>query len=119
MIFRVEAQADSDYEEKQKQKEEEEKKAREAKFEDENKITAEEAERLKKEELKKQEAAMRENARVRQTNKIDLDKQFEKRQIAAASGKSISEIKDEDLQGMSKAAKGIVLEKLAEEGLAD
>jgi hypothetical protein len=59
------------------------------------------------------------NARVKSTNKVDYDKIYAERQ--AKLGNPQPETKKEaDAKGnMSKAAKGIALERAAEEGLAN
>lgn len=58
------------------------------------------------------------NARIKTTNKVDLDKKFEERQ-AKLAGKTVAPVSAEETKGMSKAAKGMILEQRAEESLAD
>jgi len=73
--------------------------------------------RQKKEEMRKQQEEMQQNARTKIASKTDYDKIFAERQ--AKAGIIVESKTSEDTKGMSKATKGIALEKAAEEGLAN
>ena len=93
-------------------------KKKKAAFGEEDEVDPEEVAKKKKEELKKQQEEQMANARIKTTNKVDLDKKFEERQ-AKLAGKTVTPASAEETKGMSKAAKGMILEQQAEASLAD
>ena len=114
----LENQLDSDNEEEQKKKEAEEKAAKN-KFDDEDTVDQEALAKKKAEEKKKAEAEAQANARVKTTKKVDYDKKFEERQKKLGGAVSSEPTPEVNTKGMSKAAKGMIVEQKAEEMLAD
>lgn len=103
----LEAGLDSDNEEK---KVEEEKQTKKAAFDDEDKVDPIVEEKKKKEAAKKAALEAQQNGRVKTTNKVDYDKEWEERQKKLAS----SAVKPVDTTGMTAAQKGLAMEQAQE-----
>lgn len=105
----------SDEEEKKKVEEK-----KRAEFDDEDKVDAEKKKaELEKAAKEKAQAEIDANKKTKKANKIDYDAAFEKRQQALAGIKPTDEASKVDTTGMSKGAKGMLLEIDAEKNLAD
>ena len=99
-----EAGLDSGDEEKKEQEEKEKKKAA---FDDEDKVDPVEEEKKKKEAAKKAAIEAQQNGRVKTSNKVDYDKEWEQRQKKLAGSAVKTEI---DTTGMTAAQKGLAME---------
>ena len=108
-IIFIENQLDSDNEKEEEKKKEEELAKKKAAFVDEDEVDPEEFAKKKKEEARKLEQEQMANARTKKTNKIDYDKAFEARQAKLGGATKVEETKD--VAGMSKAAKGMMMEQ--------
>lgn len=113
-----ENQLDSDNE-KEEEKKIEEVKAKKAGFDDEDAVDTEELAKKKKEEAKKAAEEAAANARIKSTKKVDYDKIFNERQKKLGGETAKEPAAAANTKGMSKAAKGIIMEQEAESGLAD